>query len=191
MNRYKKWLIAALFISVVSIALLIGLTFDSETIEALRKIKLEYILAAVLLHIFSYFVWGFRTQVLCKALGYEVSYLKVVEIIVSSLFVAGITPSSAGGEPLRIHMLRLNRVPFGQATAIVVGERLLDAVFIFACLPFALYILGDMLSNYEFDAALLTASFLVSVILIFFIYSVWKPEKVKDITKIVAANGSW
>ncbi|AKB77587.1 integral membrane protein [Methanosarcina horonobensis HB-1 = JCM 15518] len=183
MTRYKKWLIGSLVISAVSIALVTCLTFSSETIEALRKIRLEYILAAALLHILSYPVWGLRTRALCKALGHRISVLKVTEIVISSVFVAGITPSSAGGEFLRVHSLSRNRIPVGRATAIVVGERLLDALFIFSCLPFAFYVLGDILSDYKFDAAFFTANFLVFLLLVFFIYGVWKPEKVKYITR--------
>ncbi|HIH75624.1 MAG TPA: flippase-like domain-containing protein [Methanosarcina sp.] len=183
MTRYKKWLIGSLVISAVSIALVTCLTFNSETVDALRKIRLEYILAAALLHIFSYLIWGLRTRALCKALGHRISVLKVTEIVISSTFVAGITPSSAGGEFLRVHSLSRNRIPLGRATAIVVGERLLDALFIFSCLPFAFYILGDILSDYKFDAAFFTANFLVFVLLIFFIYGVWKPEKAKYVTR--------
>ncbi len=196
MNRYKKWLIGALFISVASIALVLGLTFDSETIETLRKIKLEYILASAIFHIFSYFIWGARTRALCKSLGYEVKYLKIVEIILSGVFVAGITPSSVGGEPLRIHMLYLNKIPFGRATCIIIGERLLDAFLIFASLPFALYIMGDILSNYKLDVALLTASCLAFFALILFIYGLCKPEKIKNIIfqvirKFATILGKW
>jgi glycosyltransferase 2 family protein len=183
MTSYKKWLIGSLVISAVSIALVTCLTFNSETIEALRRIRLEYILAAALLHISSYFIWGLRTRALCKALGYRISVLKVTEIVISGTFVAGITPSSAGGELLRVHSLSRNGIPLGRATAIVVGERLLDAMFIFSCLPFAFYILGDILSDYKFDAAFLTANFLIFIILVSFIYGVWKPEKIKYITR--------
>lgn len=126
---------------------------------------------------------GLRTRALCKALGHRISVLKVTEIVISSVFVAGITPSSAGGEFLRVHSLSRNRIPVGRATAIVVGERLLDALFIFSCLPFAFYVLGDILSDYKFDAAFFTANFLVFLLLVFFIYGVWKPEKVKYITR--------
>ncbi len=188
MTRYKKWLIGSLVISAVSIALVTCLTFNSETVEALKKIRLEYILAAALLHIFSYIIWGLRTRTLCKALGYRISVMRVTEIVISSTFVAGITPSSAGGEFLRVHSLSRNKIPLGRATAIVVGERLLDAIFIFSCLPFAFYILGDILSNYKFDAAFLTANFLVFMLLIFFIYGVWKPEKVKHITRLLTGR---
>jgi uncharacterized protein (TIRG00374 family) len=186
MNRYKKWLITALMISAISIALLTGLTCNSETFEALKKIKLEYILAAALSHILFYIIWSLRTQALCKSLGYRISLVKTTEIIVSSTFVAAITPSSAGGEILRVPLLNQNGIPLGKATAIVVGERILDALFIFSCLPFALFILGDMLLNYEFDAAFIIANSLVFAILCFFVYAVWKPDKVKNIIHIIA-----
>jgi glycosyltransferase 2 family protein len=188
MNSYKKWLIAALVISGVSVALVICLTFNSDTIEALKRIKLKYILAAALFHIFSYFIWGARTRVLCNALGYRVNYFKIVEMIISSVFAAAITPSSAGGEPVRMHMLHRNNIPLGKATAIIVGERLLDAFLIFASLPFALYIMRDLLSNSKLNAALLTANLLAFMVLIFFIYGLWKPEKVKNITHKITAR---
>ena len=152
MGRYKKWFIGSLLISAISIALVTCLTYNSETIEALREIRLEYILGAVLFHAFSYLIWGLRIRALCKALGHRIGILKVTEIVISSTFVAGITPSSAGGEFLRVHSLNRNRIPTGRATAIVVGERLLDAIFIFSSLPFAFYIFGDVLSDYKFDA---------------------------------------
>lgn len=181
MNRYKKWLTAALIISAISIALLTNLTFNSETFNALKKIRLEYILAAVLSHILFYAIWGLRTQSLCKALGYKINTMKVMEIIISSTFVAAITPSSAGGELLRVPLLNKNGIPLGRATAIVVGERLLDALFIFSCLPFALYILRDMLSNYKFDAAFIIANSLVFLLIFLFAYGLWKPENLKHI----------
>ena len=188
MGRYKKWFIGSLLISAISIALVTCLTYNSETIEALREIRLEYILGAVLLHAFSYLIWGLRIRALCKALGHRIGILKVTEIVISSTFVAGITPSSAGGEFLRVHSLNRNRIPTGRATAIVVGERLLDAIFIFSSLPFAFYIFGDVLSDYKFDAVFLTANLLVFVIFVLVIYGVWKPQKMKHITRRISGK---
>jgi uncharacterized protein (TIRG00374 family) len=183
MTKFKKWLIGALVLSALSIVLVTCFTFNSETFEALRKIKLEYILAAVLLHMLSYIAWGLRSSALCEALGYRISTRKVTEIFISSTFVAGITPSSAGGEVLRVHGLNRNGVPVGRATAVVVGERLLDALFVLSLLPFAFYKLGDSLSNYKFDAVFATANLLVFSLLTVFIYGIWKPEKIKSVTR--------
>jgi uncharacterized protein (TIRG00374 family) len=181
MNSYKKWLITALIISVVSIILVTCLTFNSETLNALNKIKPEYILLAVLSHILLYYIWGLRIQVLCEALGHTIGSLKSTEIVISSAFLAAITPAFAGGELLKMHLLNKNQMPLGKATAVVVGERLLDALIIFACLPFALYVLADTLSNYKLDLAFLIANILLFISLFIFIYAVWKPEKVKTI----------
>ncbi|AKB56714.1 Integral membrane protein [Methanosarcina barkeri 227] len=164
-----------------SITLVTFLNFNSDTIEALRKIKIEYILVAGLFHVFSYFIWGARTRAMCNALGYKVNYLKIVEIILSGVFVAGVTPSSAGGEPVRLSMLHMNRIPLGKATAVIVGERLLDAFLVSSSLPFALYIMKDTLPSSKFNVALLIASLLALMALSFFIYGLWKPEKVKTL----------
>jgi glycosyltransferase 2 family protein len=64
-----------------------------------------------------------------------------MKIILSSTFVARITPSSAGGELLRMHLLTKNGIPLGRTTAVILGERLLYAIFITSCLPFALFIM--------------------------------------------------
>lgn len=188
MNRYKKWLITALAISAISIVLVTSLTFNSETIEALKKIKFEYMLAAAFSHILLYFIWGFRVQALCKALGHSVSSMKMTEMVISSTFVAGITPAFAGGELLKMHLLNKHGIPLGRATAVVVGERLLDALIIFSCLPLALYILEGTLSNYKLDLAFIIANSLLFISLFIFIYAVWKPEKVKNILHKILKN---
>lgn len=179
MNRYKKLLTAAVLISAISISLVTGLTFNSNTVEALSRIRPEYILAAVFTHIFFYVIWSLRTQALCKALGYKIRSRKIMEIIISSTFVAGITPSSAGGELLRMHLLNKNGIPLGRATAVILGERLLDAIFITTCLPFALLILRGMLSNYRLNVVLAMASSLVLLALFSVVYTIWKPSKMK------------
>jgi uncharacterized protein (TIRG00374 family) len=185
MKGYKKWLIIALIISIVSIILVTSLTFNSETLEALKIIKPEYILLAALSHILLYFIWGFRIKVLCEALGHTIGSIKSTEIVISSAFLAAITPAFAGGELLKMHLLNKHEMPLGKATAVVVGERLLDALVIFSCLPFALYIFKDTLSSYELDVAFLIANVLLFVSLFVFIYAVWKPENVKNILHII------
>ncbi|WP_279384961.1 flippase-like domain-containing protein [Methanosarcina barkeri] len=125
---------------------------------------------------------------MCNALGYKVNYLKIVEIILSGVFVAGVTPSSAGGEPVRLSMLHMNRIPLGKATAVIVGERLLDAFLVSSSLPFALYIMKDTLPSSKFNVALLIASLLALMALSFFIYGLWKPEKVKNIIRRITGR---
>jgi uncharacterized protein (TIRG00374 family) len=50
------------------------------------------------------------------------------KLVCANLLMAAITPSKAGGEPVRIHQLYRAGVPVGDATAVVILERLLDGV---------------------------------------------------------------
>jgi hypothetical protein len=65
----------------------------------------------------------------------------------ASNFLAALTPSSAGGEPLRIKILADDGMSYGSATAVAVGERLLDSIFFVASLALFL-IFSDFLTGF-------------------------------------------
>ena len=179
MSKFKKLLNASLLISAFSTIVVLVLTVDSNTIDAIMGVKYEYIIAAAALHVLSYVIWGMRTKFMCQALGHNIDILKSAEIVISSTLAAAVTPSSAGGEPLRIHLLHRNKMPVGRATAVVVGERLMDAILLLSMVPFALFVFRDMLSNYQLDAAFIVAEVLVISVFALIIYGMWKPEQAK------------
>ena len=179
MSKFKKLLNASLLISAFSTIVVLVLTVDSNTIDAIMGVKYEYIIAAAALHVLSYAIWGMRTKFMCQALGHNIDTLKSAEIVISSTLAAAVTPSSAGGEPLRIHLLHRNKMPVGRATAVVVGERLMDAILLLSMVPFALFVFRDMLSNYQLDAAFIVAEVLVISVFALIIYGMWKPEQAK------------
>lgn len=151
-------------------------TMDSTTIEALSEVRHEYILAAAGLHALSYVIWGLRTRFMCNALGYKLDSIKAVEIVTSSTLAAAVTPSSAGGEPLRIHLLHNNRIPLGRATAVVICERIMDAILIFIAAIFTLYIFRDVMAYSPFEGVLLVGELLALSVLVMLLYGIWKPE---------------
>ena len=179
MSKFKKLLNASLLISAFSTIVVLVLTVDSNTIDAIMGVKYEYIIAAAALHVLSYAIWGMRTKFMCQALGHNIDTLKAAEIVISSTLAAAVTPSSAGGEPLRIHLLHRNKMPVGRATAVVIGERLMDAILLLSMVPFALFVFRDMLSNYQLDAAFIVAEVLVISVFALIIYGMWKPEQAK------------
>ncbi len=179
MNKLKKLLYLSLLISVFSIVVVLIFTVDSTTIAAIMSVKHEYIIAAAALHAFSYLVWGLRTKFMCQALGYHIGTLKAVEIVTSSTLVAAITPASAGGEPVRIHLLHKNKMPIGHATAVVIGERVIDAILLLSFVPFVFFILRDVLSIHSLDAMFILAELLSISVFGLMIYGMWKPHKIK------------
>ena len=179
MSKFRKLLNASILISILSIVVVLLFTVDSSTVDAIRGIKYEYIIAAAALHAISYVIWGMRTKFMCQALGHDITAVKAVEIVTSSTLAAAVTPSSAGGEPLRIHLLHRNKIPIGRATAVVISERLMDAILLLSIVPFALFVFRDMLSNYELDAAFIVAEVIVISVFALIIYGMWKPEQAR------------
>lgn len=182
MNKIKKWLLVSLLISLVSGLIVVILTFDTGTINSLMEIRPEYILAAACVHGLTYIIWGMRTRILCKALGYDISYRKSFEIVASGTLAASITPSSLGGEPLRIHLLHSEKMPLGKATAVVLGERVLDGILILALAPFSIYVIRGVLNDSVFDAMFIFAEFGLIVILFLTLYAIWRPGPTKKVT---------
>ncbi|MBP2030125.1 uncharacterized protein (TIRG00374 family) [Methanohalophilus levihalophilus] len=176
MKKTTKWIALSFLISLVVMAAVLVYTIDANTLESIRNIKPAYIVLAILLHLTSFLVWGLRTSVLSKALGYEIELTKAVQIVISSTFLASITPSSIGGEPLRIHLLNSNEMPVGSATAVVLGERVLDAIFILMAAPVALYLFRDITTYHRIDTILVLGEIFLLFILGLLLYAIWKPK---------------
>jgi len=180
MEKLKKWVLISLIISLISILILVIATISPTTLLCLTQIKPIYLVTAVVFHIISFFIWGARMKIMSKALGYNISFISSLEIVASNLFVAAITPSMAGGEPVRIYGLRHRGMPYGNATAVVLGERILDALLILLAIPIALYIFKDFLpKKYEIIFMATAIGFFISIILL--IYAMCYPESIKKI----------
>ncbi|WP_292390185.1 lysylphosphatidylglycerol synthase transmembrane domain-containing protein [Methanosarcina sp. UBA5] len=179
MKNQAKWIASSILISIISIVLVLILTMNSKTIEIAREIRPGYILAALFIHLFSFFIWGLRIRSMASALGHKIDLKTSAEMVISGTFVAALTPASIGGEPLRIHLLRQRKMPVGQATAVILGERVLDALLILLAVPFSLYLLHGLLSNSSLDIVIILGEFLSIIIFALMIYATMKPRYIK------------
>lgn len=184
MRNYTKWVATSLIISTISIAVVLLLTLDKTTVLALKEIKPIYILAAFCIHILSFILWGLRIQIMTSALGYKISLTRAYEIVVSGTFVAALTPSSIGGEPLRILLLKQDNMPVGKASAVILGERILDAAFLLLAAPFALYLFSGTLSDPRLKLVIMLGGLFSLATLILMLYALMRPQYVKP-----AVNG--
>lgn len=185
MNKLKKWIFISLLISLISGVLAIALTFDASTLEAIIQIRREYIILAILLHIFSLFIQGIRIKSMCEALGYNINIKDATEIVTSSMFIAAITPAAVAGEPLRIHLLNQRSIPLGKATAVILGERLMDAILILSLAPLSLYVMRGVLAssgaNASIDAALMIGEMILLCLFSMLVYGLWKPKHTRKV----------
>lgn len=184
----KLPIILSLVISIAIIIVILYFTIDADAITQLTtiKIKYEFFAVAILLNILYWFLWGARLKVLSNAMDkhLNIGLWKSTKIVIANMFLASITPSMAGGEPVRIHLLNKEGMAFGCATAAVLGERLLDAVFVLLMIPFAFFVVQGLpgIQQIPFiSTALLIGVIVFILFLALFIYAIAKPEKTKKI----------
>ena len=175
--------ILSVTLSIVIIIVILFFTVDAKTLEQLSKvsIKYEFFVVAILLNILYWILWGARLKILANMMdnNVKISLFKSTKIVIANLFLACITPSMAGGEPVRIHLLNKDGMSLGCATAAVLGERLIDAIFILIVVPIALFIFKDV-RDLGFISFGLTIGIIVFVLLlILFIYAIVRPDKTK------------
>jgi uncharacterized protein (TIRG00374 family) len=146
------------------------------------NIRYEFLFAAVILNFVSWCIWGLRLKILSNATDPKlgVSWWESTKIVMANLFLAGITPSMAGGEPVRIYLLNKDGMSFGCATASVLGERLLDAVFLLICVPFAFFIFRDKIDIGYISFGLTIGIFVFLIAIFLFLYAIFRPEKIKS-----------
>ncbi len=128
--KQKKWLWISIGLSMVILLVMMVLTFDENTVEALKNLNPWYLVLAFGLHMLAMCVWAVRIQVMCKALGYVIPFLHSLNMVCAGQLIASITPSQVGGEPVRIHELYKAKMPVADATAVVLVERLLEAALL-------------------------------------------------------------
>jgi uncharacterized protein (TIRG00374 family) len=182
-RKVKLSIILSIGLSLAVIFLILYFTLDAKPFEALSAVHIgyEFFIVAILFNVLCWVLWGARLKILSNAINQNVhiSLWESTKIVIANMFLAGITPSVAGGEPVRIYLLNKNGLSAGEATATVLGERLIDAVFLLICLPFAVYIVKDYI-NVEFIKIGLYVGVIFFIICIFLLaYAIKYPEKIK------------
>ena len=183
----KLSIILSLSISIAIIICILYLTVKPEDINILLKtrIRYEFLIIAVLLNVCYWILWSFRMRILANTMEkrLKLSIWGSTKIVLANMFLASITPSMAGGEPVRIYLLNKEGMRFGAATAAVLGERLLDAFFVLFMVPFAFFVIQGIpgINQYSFlSTALLIGVVAFIIFLGIFIYAIVKPEKTKS-----------
>ncbi len=184
----KLYIIISLILSISAIILILYFTLQEGALQQLAttQIRYEFFLLAVIATFLYWVLWGLRIKILSNAIdnSVKISLWEATKIIFANLFLANITPSMAGGEPVRIYLLNKDGLSVGEATAVVLGERLIDAIFLLMCFPFAFFILRNYILRNYIEMGALQVGVMIAVgvfisAIIIFIYVLVKPDKTK------------
>jgi len=183
-----KWLIVSVTFSTIVLALVLYFTVSEQTFLYLRRLNPSFLLLAILFHFLAYGFWAMRIRVMAASLGHRVEFSYSLNLVMANLLAGAITPAQAGGEPVRIHQLYRHDIPLGDATAIVLMERVLDAIVLGLAGIVAIFLLGEMVENVPRELTIvLFAAWLLMVLFIgAFIYSVRNPDILKRFFKKVS-----
>jgi len=181
----RTWLWVSITFSVLVLAAVLYLTTDEKTFQYLADLDPVFLVAALCLHIVALGFWAMRMMLMTRSLGYSVSFRYCLNLVFANMLVAAVTPSQAGGEPVRIHELYRADVKLGDATAVVLTERVLDGLVLGVSGAIALAIMGSYLTNVDMALhLLLVLSWLIMTGgVIMLVLAVRSPETVKSLLK--------
>jgi hypothetical protein len=189
-KKQKKWLWISLGFSAVVLVAVLYFTVDAETITYLRQLRVPFLILALCTHLAALGFWALRIKFMSRSLGYRVGFLYALNIVFAKMLVAAITPSQAGGEPVRIHELYKKGVKIGDATAIVITERILDGIVLGIGGAFFMFVLGSEWQRIgsAFSYFMYISWIIITAFVILFIYSVKKPDLLKRIIHAVSGR---
>lgn len=119
-NLSKAILIVLL--SLIVVLLIAGLTDFRATIDAMKKISLQWIAIVFLMVFFDWFAETMTVWLFARSYGVRVSPIYLFKNTLVGRFFSAITPFSTGGQPAQIAFLGKRGIEYGQATAMLVSR---------------------------------------------------------------------
>ncbi len=177
----KRWLYVSLGFSAVVLVAVLYFTVDASTVAYLRQLNPFWLVLALCTHMLALCFWALRIKFMSRSLGYKVGFFYCLNLVCANMLVAAVTPSQAGGEPVRIHELYKAGVKVGDSTAIVITERILDGIVLGISGAFFMLVLGSEWQRIGsvFSYLMYISWIVLSIIVIVFIYSVKNPGLLK------------
>ena len=173
----------SLLFSFSVIAIIFATTFTPETIRYILTFNVLFLLLAIGFRLLALVLWGVRIQLLSLSLGYRISLPYCVNMVLAGLLAGTITPGQAGGEPVRVHELYRTGVTIGDASAVVIMERVLDGVVLTLMGIVTLTMTRSVWSTFDLSMQILIIVawiFLLSVLLIPFL-AIRYPPRMKSL----------
>ncbi|MGI6038034.1 MAG: lysylphosphatidylglycerol synthase transmembrane domain-containing protein [Limnochordia bacterium] len=112
----------AVAITLLTLALIIGRTWQESSWETFRSFRWSYLGLAILLLAASLVLDVLRIHAMTRAAGYRISWLVGLRTVLSGYFVAAVTPFLAGGAPVQAYSLYRSGVPLGVATTVILSS---------------------------------------------------------------------
>jgi uncharacterized protein (TIRG00374 family) len=179
----RNWLFVSVGFSLLVLVIILFFTINENTLTYLKEINPLFLLLAFMTHLLTMCFWALRIQKMSGSLGYRIGFFYSLNLVFANLLAAAVTPAQAGGEPVRIHELYKADVPLGDATAIVIMERVLDGIALAGLAAFSMIVLTDQwksLGTVSEVMVFITWIFVAGCIFLFYL-AIRRPDVVKRV----------
>ena len=179
----RNWLFISVGFSLLVLVIILFFTINENTLTYLKEINPLFLLLAFMTHLLTMCFWALRIQKMSGSLGYRIGFFYSLNLVFANLLAAAVTPAQAGGEPVRIHELYKAAVPLGDATAIVIMERVLDGIALAGLAAFSMIVLTDQwksLGTVSEVMVFVTWIFVAGCIFLFYL-AIRRPDVVKRV----------
>jgi hypothetical protein len=132
----------------------------NDVVSALGKAKWEWVLFNIVLEIGINVVWTLRWKLILDVVDTSPKFTTLLMLLLASLFGNNVTPSAAGGEPLRAYLLKeVEGTPFEIGFASSTADR------VFEFLPFVLISIIAALFLLSWNIPPVTRIFVIAMII--------------------------
>lgn len=179
----RNWLYISVGFSILILIIILYLTINENTLSYLRQVNPAFLLLAFLTHVLTMCFWALRVQKMSGSLGYRIGFLYSLNLVFANLLAAAVTPAQAGGEPVRVHELYKADIPLGDATAVVIMERVLDGIALAGLAAFSMLVLTEQwksLGDISEAMVYVTWVFVAGCLFLFYL-AVKRPDVVKRV----------
>lgn len=182
MQKTAKGRIAIFLVYTTAILIFIMLfTAGPATWRAAGLIQVRYLFYALILFVLMQYWEVQRLRVLTRAMGVSIPFVYALKSVLAYNFLASITPTLSGGEPLMIYMLKEKDVGVGQATAIVAIRGILQLILIAIAGPLIIIFHHELLPTAGYQVVFDIVAIFFVLVIIFIFYAFRKPQKTKQL----------
>lgn len=179
-ERIKNGLRLSLIISVLASLTLIVITVDEDTFEHLLYIKPWYLVLALFLSLFIWWVGGLKLCIMARTLDESLSMKEGIRAFLVGSFASGVTPFASGGGPVMVYMIHQQNISVGRATTMVLVQSVLRIILLGLFSAYFYFAYPSILKRSPIPGPILDLGIYVGLLLSFFlILLIYFPQSIR------------
>jgi len=181
----KRGIRIFILITVATSILILVLTFKEDTLANLQRMQPLYFLLAFVLLLIYYYFDALRLRIIGKALSYDIPISTGIDIVVSGIFLAAITPFQTGGLPIQLYCLKKRNIPYGQGTLILFMRGVFAIIFHLFALPFIFVMYASLFENPVIKGLMKYLMIIYPLALLLMLFAIFVPAKLVSFLKYI------